>query len=79
MRRHRADLVSLLAGLLFLAISVSVLVSDGHREHAVDGRWLGPVLLVALGALGLAASVRRPDHTVVVGVWADAETPTSTD
>jgi hypothetical protein len=56
--RHPRDVVSLVLGLLVLAVAGLFLLADlGGRS--VDLRWAGPVSLITVGALGLAASVRR--------------------
>ncbi len=59
MTRHRRDVVSLMAGLLLVLTAVLFLVAD-TTELSVDGRWAGPVVLIAVGAVGLLASLRPP-------------------
>jgi hypothetical protein len=56
--RHRRDAVSLVLGLLLAIVAVLFLVAD-VTDHAPDLRWAGPVALMAVGAAGLAATVRR--------------------
>ncbi len=56
--RHARDITSLVAGLLLLAIGGLFLVTD-LSNGSYDLRWLGPVVLVAVGVTGLAASARR--------------------
>lgn len=62
MTRHRRDVVSLMAGLLLVLTAALFLLAD-TTEVSVDGRWAGPVVLIAVGAVGLLASLRpRPDR-----------------
>jgi hypothetical protein len=56
-RRHRRDAVSLVTGLLLLAVAGLFLVSDAGGV-AVDIRWLAPVVLIGIGLVGLLASAR---------------------
>ena len=56
--RHPHDVVSLVLGLLLATAAVLFLVVD-VTDRSVDVRWAGPVALMAIGALGLAASLRR--------------------
>ncbi len=58
MRRHELDVFSLVAGLVFLAIATGHLLVETTSAH-IDGRWLVPLVLVALGGAGLAGSLRR--------------------
>jgi hypothetical protein len=55
--RHRRDAVSLVMGLLMLGVAGLFLVGD--LASGVDLRWAGPVVLIGIGLIGLAASVRR--------------------
>lgn len=57
-KRHGRDVLSLVAGLLFVAGAALFLVNDLSDTH-VDLRWSGPVVLIGIGVLGLAASMRR--------------------
>lgn len=52
MPRHERDLGSLLAGVLFLLLGLSVLAG----VPAPDVRWALPVLLLGLGTAGLLSS-----------------------
>jgi hypothetical protein len=56
--RHPRDAVSLVLGLLLATAAVLFLVVD-VTDRSVDVRWVGPVALMTIGALGLAASLRR--------------------
>ncbi|MBA2769970.1 MAG: hypothetical protein H0U35_12750 [Sporichthyaceae bacterium] len=58
MRRHELDLVSLIAGVVFLIVAVSHLVGAA-TDITVDLDWLAPVALVGLGVAGLAGSLRH--------------------
>lgn len=57
-RRHALDAVSLVTGLVFLLIAVLGLTGIDWRLH-VDVRWVLPVVLVAIGALGLTVALGR--------------------
>ena len=48
MERHRLDALSLIFGLLFVAIAM-VGLTDVFTLTAADLRWLGPALLVVVG------------------------------
>ncbi len=73
MRRHELDVFSLVAGLVFVAVAIGHLLDDGGAGLDFDGRWIAPVVLVALGAAGLGGVLRgrepqRPaDSEVEVG------------
>ena len=56
MRRHDLDLVSLIAGALFVFVAAAYLVAE-LSDHRLDGEWVFPGLLVGLGVLGLVASL----------------------
>jgi hypothetical protein len=55
-RRHDLDLVSLVAGALFVFVAAAYLLAE-LSDHRVDGEWVFPGLLVGLGVLGLVASL----------------------
>ena len=57
MRRHDLDVVSLITGLVFALIAVSQLVGAVSGDP-LDPLWLAPVLLIGLGAAGLAGALR---------------------
>lgn len=57
MRRHRTDLVSLVAGLVFTTLGVVFLLGE-LRGLTVEAGWVLPVVLVGLGLCGLAATLR---------------------
>lgn len=56
MKRHETDYFSLAAGLLFTVLGITLAIS-GATDWTLDGRWLAPLVLIVLGAGGLAASV----------------------
>ena len=68
MARHRADLLSLLAGLLALGFGL-VLLTGGIGDLPME--WVGPAVAIGLGALILFAA--RPVR------HASEEEPASTD
>ena len=57
MRRHELDVFSLVAGLVFVAVAIGHLLDEGAGLD-FDGRWIAPVVLVALGAAGLGGVLR---------------------
>lgn len=59
MERHRLDIVSLVAGLVFLAVGIGHLLGINLlRLSLLVGLW--PLLLIIGGGLLLAQVVRRP-------------------
>lgn len=56
MKQHETDWFSLAAGLLFTVLGV-VLAISAATDWELDGRWIGPAILIALGAGGVAASL----------------------
>ena len=58
MSRHDLDGVSLMGGLLLLLIGGLFLLDD-LSGVSVDGRWVGPAVLIAVGLAGLSSSLRR--------------------
>ena len=57
--RRAFDPVSLVLGLLLLAVPALYLVRD-LGDVDVDPRWVGPVVLIGAGLAGLLAAVRGP-------------------
>lgn len=57
MRRHDLDWISLIAGIVFTGIALVYLIA-GLADATLDGRFVWPVVLVALGAGGVATAVR---------------------
>jgi len=75
MKRHRLDLVSAFFGIVFLGLGLTILGGNG----SVSLRYLtvlGPILLVALGIVLVAAAIRRP-RPAVQQAQAAAEPPAS--
>jgi hypothetical protein len=54
-RSHETDWTSLIAGLTFVAVGVSFLLGNVTGAH-VDVRWVVALMLIGLGAAGLAGS-----------------------
>ncbi len=61
MWRHDRDTVSLMFGLLLVLLAVVFLVDD-LTGLSVDGRWAAPVVLIAVGAVGLLPTVRAAER-----------------
>jgi hypothetical protein len=55
--RHDRDGVSLMGGLLLVLVAGLFLLDDLSSLN-VDGRWVGPAVLIAVGLAGLASTVR---------------------
>jgi hypothetical protein len=61
-RRHETDVLSLVAGLLFIALAaIFVLAESGSLD--LEPRFIWPVLLIGLGVAGLAGSRGRARRT----------------
>ncbi len=58
MKRHPLDLRSLFAGVLFLGLAL-MFALDQLDTWSVDVRWIPAIVLLTLGAGGIAASVQR--------------------
>ncbi len=56
MRRHPADLASLIAGLLLMAVGGAYLLSRVTNLY-LDARWVAPVVLIGVGLAGLTGAV----------------------
>ncbi len=65
MRKHALDVMSLVAGLVLLAVAVSYLVGSVNHTH-VNAQLVLPLALVGLGLAGLAGSVARARRPVPV-------------
>ena len=61
MERHERDSVSLMAGLL-LVLLAAVFLADDLTGLDVDGRWAAPVVLIAVGAVGLLSTLRSGER-----------------
>ncbi len=57
MNRHQTDLLSLAFGALFAAVATVMLFGD---LAAVSWEWVAPIVLIAIGAMVIAAA--RPRH-----------------
>ncbi|MGB8020800.1 MAG: hypothetical protein WCF04_06185 [Candidatus Nanopelagicales bacterium] len=56
MKQHETDYFSLAAGLLFTVLGVLFTISAA-TDWIIDGRWIAPIILIALGGGGVAASL----------------------
>ena len=56
-RKHEQDTVSLMAGLLLVLIAGLFLLGD-LTSVDLDGRWMWPGALIAVGAVGLLSTMR---------------------
>ena len=59
MKHHRFDVLSFTAGAAFVALAIALLV--GGSDTVRQAHWLWPAALLAIGASGLAAALRRED------------------
>jgi hypothetical protein len=57
MRRHDLDWVSLIAGLVVLGFA-GVYTVVSLADVSIDGRFVWPIVLVAVGAAGVATAVK---------------------
>jgi hypothetical protein len=57
MKRHRLDSTSLVAGMLFVLVAGTYLLSQRY-DWSIDARWVLPLVLVGLGLAGLAGAVQ---------------------
>ena len=57
MKQHPFDILSFVAGTLFVALGIAFLATDG--DIVDSAHWLWPVGLLTLGAAGLASTLRR--------------------
>lgn len=61
--RHDRDVFSLMGGLLLVLLAGAFLLAD-LTDLSVEGRWAGPVVLLAVGAAGLLATLRSRPHRI---------------
>ena len=59
MRRHSLDVVALVCGLVFVDAAVLWFAWDAGLVDARHLGWAAPGLLIAIGVVGVAASLRR--------------------
>jgi len=62
MKRHPIDTTSLVAGLLFLAVA-GLAALRSLADLDLDGGLVVPIVLIAIGLIGLAAALPRPRRT----------------
>jgi hypothetical protein len=60
MRRHPTDLLSLLPGLVFVAVAATALAGGIDFELRLELDWVWPALLLAVGLALLAGLGRTP-------------------
>jgi hypothetical protein len=58
MKRHDTDWTSLIAGLTFAVIAVAYLGGE-ITGRSLELRWVAPLLLIGLGAAGVAGTLVR--------------------
>jgi hypothetical protein len=58
MKRHRLDLLSLVAGLLFAGLGTAFLL-DALDQWSADLTWVPPIVLIVLGLGGVASTIDR--------------------
>ncbi len=73
MRRHELDVFSLVTGLVFVAVAAGHLL-DESSQLDFDGRWVLPLVMVAIGVAGLAGLVRGREARPAEATAADAPT-----
>jgi hypothetical protein len=60
--RHTLDVISLVFGLLFMALALPVLLTD--TPLSIDARWLWPAAVIALGAIVAGSGLRRREERI---------------
>lgn len=63
MKRHSADLISLVAGLIFVLLGSTYLLTDKLDFDTGGTQWLLPLALIGLGIAGLAGSLASARRT----------------
>ena len=61
MWRHERDTLSLMFGALLVLLAGAFLVDD-LTGLDVDGRWVAPLVLIAVGAVGLLSTLRSAER-----------------
>lgn len=79
MQPHDIDWFSLAAGLVFTVLGIALGVSAA-TDWSIDGRWVAPVILIGLGAGGVAASLaatrRQQERVEEIDAARSADWPT---
>lgn len=82
-KTHQLNVSYLVVGLVFLGIAGSWALRTSGVIDTGDVRWLGPVVLVAAGVIGLVAfaakSLSRGRESTSSNIDSDTETETETD
>ena len=80
MKRHPFDLTSFLFGAVFGGAAAAYLLAD-RLAWDVDGRWVLPIALIALGVAGIAGAVGglRPSRANSASDAELTDAPDSTD
>jgi len=77
-RRHDLDLLSLIVGAVFLVVATThLLVAASDRDTNLG--WLFPVVLVGLGAAGIAGALRPVRREAVAAGTVGSTTDSATD
>ena len=72
-RRHELDVFSLVTGLVFVAVAAGHLL-DESSQLDFDGRWVVPLVMVAIGVAGLRRPGPGPEARPAEATAADAPT-----
>jgi hypothetical protein len=84
-RRHELDVFSLVTGLVFVLVAAGHLLDESSQVD-FDGRWVVPVVMVAIGVASLAGLARgrgreqgpaEPDEVSTATAATDADTSES--
>jgi hypothetical protein len=79
--RHRFDVISLVFGLLFIAVSLPVLLTETTLDF--DGGWIPPAAIVVIGLIVAATALRprrsREEETAEPTALAELGTPPDLD
>ncbi len=78
MRRHELDVFSLITGLVFVAVAAGHIL-DEAGDVSFDGRWVVPLVMVAIGVASLAGLVRGREATEDEVAAADGAAATPVD
>jgi hypothetical protein len=78
-KRHDADAVSLVFGLIFVGLALGWVLVRASVVDVGDLQFAGPILLVLAGAVGLVVSLRRGRRTERLDGWTADELAEDTD